>query len=183
MPKKALGLEQHDWDFSDCPSAELPICFRYEYCRESKIADVIRLLRQHQEEFNSLYQKATDIFSKPLTEIKTDGIEFKLVTELVGMSAFLNLDLFACLPDFPDKPWLDLLVVERSEYMKVVTDSVTIGRSISGLTIKSGQNVRDLSTWHQYRQALHPEAIRGGFEISTSIPPARYAVDRVLQAS
>jgi hypothetical protein len=163
--KKPRDLVQHDWDFSDCPQAELPICLRYEYCRESRIAEVIRLFRKRQAAFNSFYQKTTRIYDKSPNDVNTDSVEFKLAASSVGMSALLNLDLFACLPNFPDWPWLDLSSVERDEYMKIVKDTDALGQSIRGLHIAGEKENHELSIWQSVRQSLHPQAVLGGFEI------------------
>lgn len=172
--KSPRAYIQHDLDFSDCPQEELHTCFRYEYARESKMKEVVGWLREHQEKFQMAFKQAKNmvdcIASHPQYKLNAkEKSRFEQATSLLGMSCLL-FDWFAFIPDFPNRPWLDLPSKVRIEYIKIPKDAKRDSNVFLGLRIQtcetSGRNMWPL--WLDCRQSLqHPEAIQGWHKIPT----------------
>jgi hypothetical protein len=169
--KKPRDLVLHDWHFSDCPPDELPVCFRYEYCRESKMKDIVLRFRARQKEFQSAFDEAGKIINHIATHPQLDANdEEKQAMSLLGMS-YLMFDWFAYIPDFPDRPWLDLPKDTRTEYIKTIMDAGRIIEPAFGLRIVTGAELEKFawSDWQKYRRSWHPDAIQGWFEIPAGL--------------
>jgi hypothetical protein len=98
-------LSQHDWDFSAVKPDELPTCFWYEYCRESRLK--VFVLRMAEA-------MTAEIVTKGASCRKT-GSESQ-----IAMRGYLSawfIKCFADLPGFPDSPWLDIDRTARREHL------------------------------------------------------------------
>ena len=127
-------LVQHDWDFSGCQDAELRFCLYYEYCRESKARDVVKLIRDRQA---------------------TVPVGF-LCLILDWLAQILNH--FAT---FPESPWLDLPEKERTKYLDN-RDSFAkiINETASGLNIVMVAELEKYAghSWRPYHLPQHPDS-------------------------
>jgi hypothetical protein len=177
-------LEQHDWDFCDCPPSELWSCFRYEYCRESKMREVVHWFRQNQNYCQSVFDAAKKIIERKQSGREPFTPDEKAVQEALDVLSWLNDECFGCVSDFPDIPWLDLDKKLRADYQKGVRESADHDAAIGGVSMALDENEQNVGwqNWKSQRERQHPGSICGWFSIHPGFNRKRIAkqFDRYL---
>jgi len=119
-------LKQHDWDFSafqDDPRLqdELPVCCRYEYCRESRLRDFAEQLAEAlaAEIVASGPGGARQRLRQVANRISSDAptAENDLMLDAKFTLAVWFSWCGGDVPGFPDEPWLDIEPQVRRKYL------------------------------------------------------------------
>lgn len=150
-PRKEIPrrLVRHDWDFRGCPESELATCFRYEYCRESNVAEFVRRYR---------------MIRKRIRPGLLDSLEQQ---NLSVLWVFAEIDCFASVPDFPETPWLDLPEETRARIVTTVKDCIQEWSLFGAIEVVSGPKTYqgDWKTWLSVKQSYIPKGLCGWFSI------------------
>lgn len=135
--------------------------------------EVVCQFRRHQKKIQLAFDQAGKMVSyiaaHPQFKLNAKKkAEFEQATSLIQLSC-LMFDWFAYIPDFPDRPWLDIPSKVRGEYINIPADAERDTDALLGLRIMTSEASKNYiwPSWQDWRRALHPEANRGWFEIPT----------------
>jgi hypothetical protein len=159
--REQLLQNDHEWRFNDCPPAEVPTCFRYEYARECP--RMVNVVEQAKAFFNDESSSPILIHADKICKAwppTKNGVNFLQTIERCRAT---YERWFGLLNGFPKSPWLDLSQEARREYLALSNaDEIAVS---AGLEFYYPDSSASWSDWQKKR----PKAISGWFSITPSV--------------